>query len=234
MSGVSDLYREGRGRGSNPLAVQGGSPRLANDANTAGLWLFTEGAGTTTYDTKTPTKYGTLTNASMWVTGGPRNRAIAFNGSNQQIALSASWWQAPPWSIEIVGYFPGNALNAYVIDANNQPAVIHGFSSNDVELFAAVYTGDDPRVGSQIAIAAAGWYYIAYCYSDGSWRGYRNGAQIFSLAKTFTLAGSVPCVFGSAGANTNYWGGQLAEVRISSVARTAAEILTNAELMGFA
>jgi len=170
----------------------------------------------------------------MWAAGGPRNRAVSFNESNQKVTLSATWWQSPPWSIEIVGYFPGASAAGYIMDTTNQPAVIQGFAGNDVELFASSFTGDDPRTGSQIAIAAAGWYYIAYCYSDGSWRGYRNGAEIFSLNKTFTLTGQSTCTFGCAAAGTNYWGGQLVEIRISSSARTAAEILTNAKLMGFA
>lgn len=232
---VADLYRN---RGVNPLAVQGGSLPLPLDASTVGLWLFTEGAGTLTIDGALRTRNGTLSSAAMWGTGGPFNRVVTFNGSNQKIVPSSSWWQAPPWSIEIVGYFLFDASSGYLMDANNQPAIIYGFVngsvSNAVECFAASYTGDNPRTGSQIAIPSAGWYYIAYCYSAGSWRGYRNGTEIFSLTKTFTLTGMSPYAFGAAGASSNFWNGKLAEIRISSTARSAAAILANAKLMGFA
>ena len=89
------------------------------------------------------------------------------------------------------------------------------------------YTGDNPRTGSQIPIANTDWHQVAYTYDGSTWAGYRDGENIFSLPRTFSLNASAEnLLFGTFnGGGSWFFNGIIDEARIYNRALSPAEIL---------
>jgi Concanavalin A-like lectin/glucanases superfamily len=69
-----------------------------------------------------------------------------------------------------------------------QTALIYGYVASTVEFYATGFTGSDPRTGSQITVNDTFWHHIVYDYDGTTWSGYKDGVQIFSTARTFSLS----------------------------------------------
>ena len=120
--------------------------------------------------------------------------------------------------------------NKYFMEkqGGNMYAIIYEWVNDQIEFFALDYTGDNPRTSSQISITDTNWHHIVYSYNGSNWRGYKDGTEVFSLSKSFTLGvGTGDLVIG--GANPAYpatrVNGSIDDVRIYNYARTQAQIM---------
>lgn len=100
------------------------------------------------------------------------------------------------------------------------------YTNNTIEFYSGVYTGHDPRTGSGIVLADTNWHHVAYSYNGSTWAGYLDGANVFSLAKTFALAPSTGNFligdFNGGGSWTFH--GRMDDVRLYNRGLTATEI----------
>ena len=118
-------------------------------------------------------------------------------------------------------------------NGGTQNAVIWEYVSNSVELYSGGggHTGDDPRSGSQVSIANAGWYHVAYTYDGSTLCGYLNGKMISQQAKTFSLfSGPAELYIGAAHSNAGFFTGWIDEITIFDQALNAADIRAMAEM----
>lgn len=78
--------------------------------------------------------------------------------------------------------------NKYLLERDrNGLSIIYGYVANSIEVFSTFYTGSDPRTGSQITVDDTLWHHIAYTYDGSTWAGYKDGQQVFSTARTFSM-----------------------------------------------
>jgi hypothetical protein len=98
----------------------------------------------------------------------------------------------------------GQTQKYLVIDgaSADQSAIIYGYVANTVEFFAQGYTGSDPRTGSGIVVNDTLPHVIIYTYDGTNWRGYLDGIEKFSVARTFSLFGSTGTASGFIGGAT--------------------------------
>lgn len=69
----------------------------------------------------------------------------------------------------------------------DQNAIIYGYSANQFEFYGPAFSGSDPRTGSGITVNDTLPHTVVYNYDGKTWSGYLDGAQIFSVARAFTL-----------------------------------------------
>jgi len=115
----------------------------------------------------------------------------------------------------------------YLINKNNYYGILYEYVNDTLEFWSGSgrYTGDDPRVGTGITLADTNWHHIVYSYDGKTLSGYKDGVQIFSLPKVFTLLTSTDVLYlGSAASAANLVNGSLDETRIYNRALSPAEV----------
>lgn len=80
-----------------------------------------------------------------------------------------------------------------------QDSIFYGATANNFEFYSTGYSGTDPRTGSAIAVTDTNWHHIAYSYDGSTWAGYKDGTNVFSTTRTFSLSTS---------ANVSFWLGR--------------------------
>ncbi|HRI12512.1 MAG TPA: immunoglobulin domain-containing protein [Verrucomicrobiota bacterium] len=145
----------------------------------------------------------------------------ALRLSNQ---FTIEFWFKPATFAKGTNYLLGRTSP----DTSRQAAVIFGYTaSNRVEFYGRGYSGADPRPNSALYLPDIGWHHIAYTYDGGNWSGYLDGAQVFSVARVFSLS-TAPndWLVGTAVTNVNRsnLAGAFDEIRLWNVGRTAAQI----------
>lgn len=107
-------------------------------------------------------------------------------------ALVVGTSSASSWTLVV--FMTGSVgTNQYVFDRSNSSAVIYNYSTGNVEFFRTGGSGSDPRPGSQIPLPTADAvtpHMIVYRYVNGQWSGFKDGAPIFSVARSFALSPS--------------------------------------------
>lgn len=246
MSNISDLYREGRGRGSNPLAVQGGSLRLQPDANATALWWFNEGSGTLLNDKK-GSNNATLSGSPTWGSGGPFASDLAFNGSSQYGTLASK--------IDFTTAFTIEALVKKTA-GGNEGQIIHGsdghFSAPNYgnawrmsigwedDFNCLFYNGSaNQTVQSTSTVCDGLYHYLVARLGSNTLDLFKDGVNVGTGAVSGSVAATayMPSIARGQNGAASYSGyllGSIAIIRLSAAARPDAEILTNAKLMGFA
>lgn len=90
----------------------------------------------------------------------------------------------------VVVWVAGGSATGYLMCRRNDGAVIYNFVANTVEFFAQNYNGADPRPGSQISLSSADTttpHMVVYRYNSGTWSGFKDGASVFSVSRSFNL-----------------------------------------------
>lgn len=98
--------------------------------------------------------------------------------------LSSSSWTMWAW----VTGAPNGAQ--YILSRLNDAAMIYDFVNEQVEFFSSGFTGTNPRTGSSISLPAADTttpHLIVYRYDNGTWSGWKDGVNVFSVARSFGL-----------------------------------------------
>lgn len=115
----------------------------------------------------------------------------------------------------------------YVASRVNNAAVIYGFVADTVEFFSIGYSGSNPRTGSQISLPSSDTstpHLIGYVYDGTTFKGYKDGVQVFSNTMTFSLPSSTALYIGSDSSGNEYTGKMYDFMAFRGRAPSAAEI----------
>jgi len=221
---------------SVPVTLTVAGPALLGvDGNTIGLWHMNEGAGVTVHDSS-GNGYDLLLGGAAaasaqdpsWDTAcGVRATCLAFDGSQSQY-VSGSFSALVP--------YPTNAVSVELLFASSDPTGVlfgTGFIDTAVqwsgyELFFAVGDGAnwsscplDPDTSA--ALSDGSWHYLATTFDGAESTIYADGQAVGSCSASPTLAAFADVFVGGRPGET-FVTGLMSEVRLSSVARSAAEI----------
>ncbi|WP_078548638.1 LamG domain-containing protein [Litchfieldia alkalitelluris] len=108
-------------------------------------------------------------------------------------------------------------LLSKAVDGGDAYSIIWEYTDNKVEFYSFKYTGDNPRTGSAITITDTNKHTISYEYDGAIFRGYLDGVEQFSLAKSFSLiatGGSTRPLYIARSSGSNYFKGNLYDTTI--------------------
>lgn len=183
---------------------------------------FEAGSGTAVADSSSNNTPATAT-APTWTTNGRFGNGITFNGSTTRVRSNAE--------ITLNAAF---TLEAYVLNPTNQDyeTVLTVGTNRDVYLNNGVlnlWTGS-ANLAFGPALAAGTWQHVAIVSDGASVRAYVNGVQRGTTQNTAVGNTTGSLQVGSwieeSGANTDFFSGNLDEVRAYNRALSAAEIKT--------
>lgn len=198
-------------------AVAGG-PSYNSVVSTAApylWWRLDDTTGTSATDDGSTTNTGTLTGGATFASSGVSISAPSgFSGLGTGVDLSAgsvSDIRKLSASISFLGdsanaftaliWMAGSAGGSqYVASRVNDAAIIYQFVSDKVEYYSGVFSGSDPRTGSQISLAASDTttpHLIMYRYDGTNWSGGLDGSIVFNVVRAFSIGTSTNFYLGS-------------------------------------
>ncbi len=204
-------------------------------------WTFDEGSGTNAVDASGHGRDGAVTDAT-WLTNGIRGGALSFNGASNSVmeisgtnfldgleALTVAMWVKSSATNAERGLFAGgvtagtnSALALWQGDINSCRGV-----SNLLQAVLPTTAGDVRFTSSQ-KFASNQWQHVALVWTNGQSlalyiNGERDLAGSASGALNGVLTNSSQFVIGR-GAGTNYWNGQVDDVRLFARALDLGEV----------
>lgn len=214
----------GNSSASNPPGTINAVMPPGHDANTPGLWHFSEAVGATVQDASGNGHTGTAANMG-WATGkfGP---AGTFNGDNSVVNAGTSpALNAPSLSVEAW-------ISATHITGGEQTLIrkqaddgnyIYDFLTADGKVFLRL-NGGNGSVLSTTKLENHRWYHVAATYDGSNIRVYINGVLDNTVPYAVPLRYGTSTAFyiGGDGLNDNkYYEGYIQHARISNIARSA-------------
>ena len=236
---VTDLYNQG-------TVTANASTNALNANGLVGQWSFdgkqtvwTSSSAATTLDTSGNNNTGTLTSMSQSTSPviGKIGQGLYFDGSNDYVSVADANSLDLANNFTISVWFKPAVLtqtNRYLLsklktgtDVDNAYSIIWEYVDNTIEFYSGDYTGTAPRTGSGISISDTSWHHVVYSYDGTTWAGYKDGTNVFSVARTFSLNSSnKPLILGNLNAvGGNFFAnGSIDDVRIYNRALSADEI----------
>jgi hypothetical protein len=233
-NGTHTLTAVARDAAGNTTTSAGVTVTVNNVAATGlvGAWGFEEGSGATTADASGHALAGTLTNAA-WAAAGKFGKAISFNGTNAWVTvadnallhlttgLTVEAWVKPAaastdWTAAVLKErgTTGLAYGLYAADGPNKPPA--GYINR---------SGTVVEAAGASALPLNAWTHLAVTYDATTIRLYVNGTQVGTKAQTGSINSSTaPLRFGGDSVWGEYFNGLIDEVRVYSVALTAAQV----------
>lgn len=248
--GASDLYRDRASLGHIPV-LRGQTLietpyRLQADADTTALWWFDEASGTYLKDKK-GTNHIALTHTPVWGVGGPFGSDLDFDGANDYGTCAAKIDFTTAFTIEAIVKMTsvGGGTEGMVIHASNStytaPAYgnVWRMSIGWEDDFACLMFNGTALYGTQSTstVVDGNYHYLVARLGSEVISLFKDGAGVGSIAAPGSVSATTkPPTIAVANLATygSYFDGGIAMIRLSAVARSNAEILTNAKLMGFA
>jgi len=224
---------------------------LEVDNNTAGLWHFDEGIGTTAYDASTNDNDGTLggngvgTDIPTWTTAGKFGDALNFDGvddyvdcgNNDSLNIQneltmAAWIKVESLFTSFQVIMAKGAIYVGPMSyfrGGYALGIVSGGSSYCRYMFD-VYTksgSNYARNASTIDIPDTYWHFLALTFNSGSAKGYLDGELKTNFSTTYTQL-NTPIYNLTFGINPrkgrNYFDGSLDDVMILNRSLTTQEI----------
>lgn len=119
---------------------------------------------------------------------------------------------------------------AYLMDRENDYAIIYGYEPNSVEFFSSENGSpiqNSPRAYSKLTVTETGWQRVVYTYDGTTFKAYLNNSLVHTKDIQFTLPNfNPPLTIGAPRwCNTNHYKGKIGEVQIyNGKALTESEI----------
>jgi len=207
---------------------------LSGMPNLVAYYQMSTGEGTILSDNSGHNRMGTLVNGTAWVSY--EGYALKFDGVNDKVDLG-NWFNYQTFTIEML-VKPSFTQNKYadIIDNNHSDYRSFVIQQNESKTNEYVWGSCDGAKSngcfnlkaddwSHIAITRDGTNYISKVYINGGLIETRTGSGniAYDFSENFMLA---------AHNNINYfryWGGEMDELRIWNIVRTAGEIYDNAD-----
>jgi hypothetical protein len=242
MSGASDIYRDRSLLGRLPLldgqkAIVNPYRALVGDADTLGLWHFDEGLGNVV---DSVLGHELAITGATWSTGWIFGKSLSFDGTDDFGTYAhALLYNQTNFSIEVV-------LKSSEANADGDEPIYSEGSVGRLRL----YRGSDSNFNFGWLNTAENAWYVLSATTKPTWTNWNylvgtnaNKTQtvyVNGIADGTQNAATVPTTNIGASTNicklldtTDFGHFEIAYLRISRIARTAAEILNNARLMGF-
>lgn len=113
-----------------------------------------------------------------------------YSANNAALALGGS--SSSAWTL-IVWMAGSSGGSQYIANRQNDMGLIYNYVAGTVE-FNSTYTGSNPRTGSGISLPTGDTttpHMIVYRYDNGQWAGFKDGANVFDVSRSFSLGTSV-------------------------------------------
>lgn len=183
-----------------------------------------EGAGTFTDDAAGAVN-GTLVNGASWTPNGVRGKALSLNGASQFVDLGSS----PPWPTGFAARSISGWGRSTTVAGGFRWIISYGFPTNSGSMFLGMNGntlfgggyGNDLVVGG--LWDTGNWHHVALTYNGSIATMYFDGVQVASNPMGWNLSHFAA----SLGRQTNlteFWEGDIDEVRVYNRALTAAEV----------
>ncbi|MDW3194901.1 MAG: LamG-like jellyroll fold domain-containing protein [Cytophagales bacterium] len=167
---------------------------------------------------------------------GDTNHALDFDGADDDIIVSGFAASTGSWTYEFL-FSPTSTLTSadaredlFYYSTGGRPHITFNRQGNGSIGIHTDIGGSQQDITTTTTTWTSGtWYHIAFSYDGTAVRAYVNGTEENSLNVSEASNAASTLNIGSAG-STNYFAGQMDEVRIWSVARTCSEILSTKDV----
>ena len=187
-------------------------------------YAFDEISGANVTDASGNANTGTLVNATR-TTAGKYGGALTFNGTSARVNVPSSASLQLTTGMTLEAWVRPTTVSAWwrdVLYKGNDNYFLEGTSTSGG---APAGGGTFGEAFGTSALPVNTWSHLAVTYDGSTVRLFVNGVQVSSLARTGTIATSTsPLEIGGDSLYDQYWSGQIDEVRVFNVARTATEI----------
>ncbi len=217
-----------------PVAAAGPDP------NTVAAWCFEEGQGTQVLDSSGNGHDGKIVGGAEWTPDGKFGGAMKFDGASSYVEVPASgdldlieftvelWFRAESIDGTRAVFGHGESFDTdkaqYIIEIND------GENPNKVQVWYEAENDDDTYVASTTDIKPGTWYFFAATRDkDGIINVYIDGELETTTEQPIPPASidhvlTIGCRTNEPNTYQDFFHGMIDEVRVSSVARSQAEI----------
>ena len=196
-----------------------------NDSNLKAYWKFDEDTGTTANDSSGNGNTGTVSNGS-WLPG-KINCCLSFNGTSSSVAdTSASGLPAANAAQTVscwmyVSATPSAKATALAVSGSSSGVYI-GYNSSTT---FGVWTYSGTLLVSTTTLPSAdAWHFITYTLSGSTNTLYIDGTSVNTSTTATNTGAATALTAGMTPGGTNYFSGDLDEIRVYNRALSAAEI----------
>lgn len=177
---------------------------------------------------------GSDTSITYGVGTGIINNGAVSNGGKITINDSGSLDITNAFTISIwVKALTTTQTNTYLLSklnnagTDNVYSFLYEYVNDTIEFYSNDFTGTAPRTGSQITLADTNWHHIVYTYDGTTWAGYKDGVNIFSVSRVFSLNATTGALylFTFDGTATGRFNGTLDEFGMWSRGLSSNEVL---------
>lgn len=184
-----------------------------------------DGSGTTAIDSSSNGFDATLTNGPNW-TQGKYGGALDFDGSNDHVVNSSVSIPEPDTPITLMAWvrYPttsSSTLPFLSVDSGTNSQIALGFRSNNI---VAQRHGGVTLVSTAQPVANT-WHHVAYTSDGTTNRLYLNGNLVSSATPTMNTLPATRIIIGSTLFGSEYWLGQIDDVKMYSYNRTHEQII---------
>ncbi len=206
-----------------PLIFAGSTALTAPTARAdiAAEWRFNEGSGFFTYDKTGNGNTGTLQNGVSWTPDSRQGYALHFDGIYDRISVIKTPSVDLTDEVTLTAWIKRDSHQDGTIISRNGPFFI---AVKDNSLYGGIHTNGGPEGWTHIYgtsnLNIGDWYHVALSYDGSMVRGYVNGIEETSVAKSGSMVvrSQQPWIgWGEPGHNF-YFHGTLDNIRIHSVA----------------
>ena len=204
----------------------------APPANLVGAWGFDEAGGTTTADSSGKGNTGTISGATRTTTG-RFGSALSFDGVNDIVSVpdSASLDLTNRATLEawVNPAVLGTAWRTALLKEQAGQLVYALYANNDLNRPSGhLFTTGDLFSSGTAALSLNTWSHLAMTWDGTTQRLFVNGVQVGSRAVSGTLVNGAGALrFGGNNVWSEWFSGQLDEIRIYDRALTQAELQTD-------
>jgi hypothetical protein len=209
-------------------------------ANLVAHWAFDDGSGTTAQDSSGNNYHGTVTGGAQWVVGQVAG-ALQFDGTDDYVAIQDLQYQANDYAAV--------SVSAWIRTSNENDQIIASFDRNEYWRLEVNGNGGGPGQVGWDVMSSAGqmdygsisrvddgeWHHVAGTFDNGTLTVYvdtnletsASSGSTFGSGNTrygFLGVGSEANAFDGSKGPSNYFDGDLDDVRIYSRALSQAEI----------